>query len=146
MPASVIEKLLRAAGDDVLVGAQALAVWMQAYGVPLPTESPAVTNDIDFLTSSPANWDSVHKFAAALAGQTHFPNRRAMTALVGQAYRLLPGDQYLNVDVIWSLTGLTTPAVLALMSPGYAERFAPPAAEPATAAPPRAKKRASTRR
>ncbi|MDP9917386.1 hypothetical protein J2W24_003037 [Variovorax boronicumulans] len=34
-----------------------------------------------------------------------------MTSLVGQAFLLLPDDEYINVDVLWRLVGLTAEQV-----------------------------------
>lgn len=113
-PPEVVEKLLKAAGDKVvLVGGQALAVWVRRYGMSLPPDMVAITADVDFLTSSAADRHTVEAFAKALGGATHFPNIRALTALVGQAFLDISEDEYLNVDVIFRVLGLTSEAVRA---------------------------------
>jgi len=49
-PREVLERLLRAAGDDlVLVGGQALAFWVHRYSLVLPADVVAVSADTDFL-------------------------------------------------------------------------------------------------
>lgn len=45
-----VAEIVRHAGDAVVVGAQALAIWGQVLGVPVPGE--ALTRDIDFLGDS----------------------------------------------------------------------------------------------
>lgn len=53
------------------------------------------------------------RYAEVLHGKTFFPSRRAMTSLVGQAFLVLPDDEYINVDVLWSLIGLPAEQVRA---------------------------------
>lgn len=107
-PPQVVEKLLKAAGTDVvLVGGQALAVWIRRYGLAVPDDVAAITADVDFLTPSAADRDTVKRFAKALQGQAHFPNIRALTSLVGQAWKDISDDEYLNVDVIFDVLGIT---------------------------------------
>src|ERR1700754_2411215 len=50
-PREVLERLLRAAGDDlVLVGGQALAFWVHRYGLVLPADVVTVSaNDDEFI-------------------------------------------------------------------------------------------------
>ncbi len=67
---------------------------------------PAITSDVDFLTQSPADKAAVRRLAVVIKGQTLFPNHRALTALVGQAFLELSADEYLNVDVIFKVIGL----------------------------------------
>jgi hypothetical protein len=112
-PADVFLRLAKVAGEDILVGGQALAVWVEHYGIAVPEGVAAISRDVDFLTTSPTDRDSVGRYADALHGKTFFPSRRAMTSLVGQAFLLLPDDEYINVDVLWSVIGLTAPQVRA---------------------------------
>ncbi len=107
-PPETIAKLLGAAGSElVLVGGQALAFWLAEYDLVLRDGSlPAITNDVDFLTLSAADKAAVHRLAGVIHGQTLFPNHRALTALVGQAYLVLSADEHLNVDVIFKVIGL----------------------------------------
>lgn len=111
-PPDMVAKLLDAAGSDlVLVGGQALAFWADRFGLRVPRAGPAVTNDVDFLTPSAADKEVVERFANVLEGQALFPNIHALTALVGQAYRFVSDEQYVNVDVIFSVVGLDGDAV-----------------------------------
>ncbi len=113
-PPAIVEQLLRAAGPDVvLVGGQALAVWVHHYGLAIPDGLAVITADVDFLTQSAADRQTVIAFAKALHGATHFPNIRALTALVGQAYLDISADEYLNVDVVFDVLGIPADAVLA---------------------------------
>ena len=107
-PPETIVRLLNAAGDDlVLVGGQALAFWLAEYDLVLHrNDLPAITSDVDFLTQSPADKAAVRRLAVVIKGQTLFPNHRALTALVGQAFLELSADEYLNVDVIFKVIGL----------------------------------------
>ena len=112
-PPDVFLRLVEVAGEDILIGGQALALWVEHYEIAVPEGVAAISRDVDFLTDSPNSRESVARYAAALHGKTFFPSRRAMTSLVGQAFLLLPDDEYINVDVLWSLTGLTAEQVRA---------------------------------
>ena len=107
-PPETIARLLEAAGTDlVLVGGQALAFWLAEYDLILHrADVPAITNDVDFLTPSAADRSVVHRLAGVIRGQTLFPNHRAMTALVGQAFLELSADEYLNVDDNFKVVGM----------------------------------------
>jgi hypothetical protein len=107
----VFLKLVKVAGEDILIGGQALALWVEHYEIAVPEGIAAISRDVDFLTDAPDSRESVTRYAAALHGETFFPSRRAMTSLVGQAFLLLPDDEYLNVDVLWRLVGLTAEKV-----------------------------------
>lgn len=110
-PPEVIQALTSAAEDEVLVGGQALAAWVVRYGIRLPARVASISNDVDFLARSAAATGRVEHFAAVLGGESHFPNERALTALVGQAYRRLSDDEFLNVDVLFKLIGLSAKEV-----------------------------------
>jgi len=110
-PQGIFLKLIEVAGEDILIGGQALALWIEHYEIAVPEGVAAVSRDIDFLTDSPNSRESVERYAVALRGKTFFPSRRAMTSLVGQAFLLLPDDEYINVDVLWRLVGLTAEQV-----------------------------------
>lgn len=109
--AGVFLKLVEVAGEDILIGGQALALWVEHYEIAVPEGIAAISRDVDFLTDSPNSRDSVARYAQALHGKTFFPSQRAMTSLVGQAFLLLPDDEYINVDVLWRLVGLTAEQV-----------------------------------
>jgi hypothetical protein len=105
-PSDVVESLLRAAGTRlVLVGGQALAFWMDRYGVEMPGRIPYVSRDIDFLAESAADVDEVHRLARVLGGHAIIPRRRALTALVGQAVRDVSETELINVDVVFRVLG-----------------------------------------
>lgn len=106
-PPEVIERLLAIAGEElVLVGGQALAFWVQRYGVPTAPQLASISADMDFLTD-PADRNAVKRLAEGLHGSPIFPPERALTALVGQAIRPVSDEEYLNVDVIFKVIGLT---------------------------------------
>lgn len=107
-PPAVLAKLLQAAGDDlVLVGGQALAFWVQRYGLALPSGTVAVSADTDFLVPGSSDVEAVNRLAEVLHGKTFFPNKRALTALVGQAYLDVNDDEFINVDIVFRIIGLT---------------------------------------
>jgi hypothetical protein len=110
MPPALLAKLIDGAGSAVLIGGQALAFWVYRLGVAVPEGVPGISNDADFL-SVDADAHSVDRFARVLGGQTLFPGPRALPALVGQAFVLLPGDEVLNVDVLRQVFGLRSEAV-----------------------------------
>ncbi|MCO5119949.1 MAG: hypothetical protein M9951_09990 [Burkholderiaceae bacterium] len=113
-PPAVFKRLLSAAGDElVLVGGQALAFWVNRYDLALPPDVMAISADTDFLTSSANDRAAVQRMAAVLRGKTQFPNSRALTALVGQAYLDVNDDEFINVDVIFKVIGLPPKAVRA---------------------------------
>ncbi len=106
---ALLERILRLAGPEaILVGGQALAFWASHYGVALPLS--AVTKDADFLGQRA----DVARIARGLGGQAHYVHEEALTALVGQVTKDLPGGDYINIDVLFRLHGdITTNAVRA---------------------------------
>ena len=113
-PLPLVKRLLGAADDtEVLVGGQALSVWIVKYGLQLPLDLPVITRDTDFLTQSAAATASVEKFARAINGKASFPRRLALTALVGQVELAVSDETYVNVDVIFKVIGLDPAKVLA---------------------------------
>ena len=113
-PLPLVKRLLGAADDtEVLVGGQALSVWIVRYGLPLPTDLPVITRDTDFLTQSAGATASVENFARAINGKASFPRRLDLTALVGQVELAVSDESYINVDVIFKLVGLDPAKVLA---------------------------------
>jgi len=107
-PPATVKKLLDAGGEDlVLVGGQALAFWVDRYGLrQTDADMPAISNDVDFLSRSAADREIVDKLAKVIKGRAIYPNRRALTALVGQAVLDVSDDEFINVDVIFKVIGL----------------------------------------
>lgn len=85
---------------------------MQRLGVAARGTAAAVTRDVDFLTTSPTDKDAVRLFADVIGGEAHFPHERNLTALVGQAIKVLDDDHMWNVDVIFKVFGNTAQAVV----------------------------------
>ncbi|WP_404666981.1 hypothetical protein [Roseateles asaccharophilus] len=112
-PPEVFEQLVKVAGDDVLIGGQALAVWVEHYGIEVPENVPAISRDVDFLTRSPTEKGSLKRYAKALIGEVHVYDGARITALVGQAFREVANDEVLNVDVLWTVIGLDPESVRA---------------------------------
>jgi hypothetical protein len=113
-PLPLVKRLLGAADEtEVLVGGQALSVWIVKYGLQLPPDLPVITRDTHFLTQSAAAEASVEKFARAINGKASFPRRLALTALVGQVELTVSDETYINVDVIFKVVGLDPAKVLA---------------------------------
>lgn len=107
-PPATIQKLLDAAGDQlVLVGGQALAFWVDWYGLSHEQPSlPAISNDVDFLSPSAADKASVQRLAGAIDGKPVYPHEKALTSLVGQAVVDVSAEEYVNVDVIFKVIGI----------------------------------------
>lgn len=112
-PREVFERLVSVAGDDVLIGGQALALWAEHYGVDVPEDVPAISRDMDFLTKSPTEQGSLRRYGHVLGGTVHVYAKDRMTALVGQAYKEVSNDEILNVDVLWDVAGLDPDSVRA---------------------------------
>jgi hypothetical protein len=114
IPRDVLEKLLAAAGEDlVVIGGQSLAIWMERYGVEMTGDFEFVSRDLDFLAASRADKASVRRLARALGGTPAFPpDRAAFTSLVGQAVLELADDEVFNVDVLYKMWGAETKEVL----------------------------------
>jgi len=107
-PADIVDKLLDAAGLElVLVGGQALAIWLGLYGLrERRPDVPAISNDVDFLARSAADKKPVARMAGVIQGKAVYPSARALTALVGQAMLDVSDEEYLNVDVIFKVIGI----------------------------------------
>ena len=106
VPPAIVDRLLAAAADLVLVGGQSLKAWMDRYDVTMPREMSYVSRDVDFLARSAADSDSVRRLARALGGAAQFPRRRAaLTALIGQATKDVGDGEVYNVDVLHTVFG-----------------------------------------
>lgn len=110
-PPEVVQALLAASGDEVLVGGQALIYWARAFSLVEQEDAPTISNDVDFLTASASNVHRVKAYAKVLQGKVFVPSEKAMTALVGQAYKDVSDTELLNVDVLWDVYGLDADAV-----------------------------------
>lgn len=103
--------LLKAAGrSGVLVGGQALAVWVDYFGIAAAwasADDALITRDVDFLGDRAL----AEAVAKAVPARTIFPPRRALTALVAQVEILRPDNTCLNVDVIARVVGLDAAAI-----------------------------------
>ena len=111
-PPDLALRVLAVAGESVvLVGGQALAFWVQRFDIAVPKDLPAISADMDFLARSAADTATVTSFARAIAGTTLYPSRHALTALVGQAFLEISNDEFVNVDVLFKVVGITAAAV-----------------------------------
>ena len=95
----------------MLVGGQALAFWAHRFNLLLPKDHVAISADTDFLARSASDKDAVFRMADVLKGATQFPNKRALTSLVGQAYLDISDDEFINVDIVHRVIGLTQEAI-----------------------------------
>jgi hypothetical protein len=108
MPPELVLRVLASAGDDVvLVGGQALAFWMDRFGVRHPAKLPAVSRDVDFFTPNAANSAPLKEFARAIQGKAVVLPPEAVTALIGSAVAPADQDRVYNVDLLHSVTGLS---------------------------------------
>jgi hypothetical protein len=113
-PPELVDRVLRSAQTDVvLVGGQALAFWMDRFGIEHALRQPAVSRDIDFFTPNAANTAPLHRFAKAIGGQAKFQDIRALTALIGSAVAPAEGDLVYNVDLLHAVFGLDREDVMA---------------------------------
>ena len=98
LDAATIDLLLSNLGIDmVLVVGQALAFWMDRYGI--SPEGAAISNDGDVLGSMAR----AHDLAEAMRAKVITPPQKAMTSLVGQI-QLPTGDgKVRNIDVLHKL-------------------------------------------
>jgi hypothetical protein len=113
-PPDLVDRVLRCAGDElVLIGGQALAFWMDRYGIAHGTRQPAISRDVDFFTADAANSAPLHRFAKAMYGQAQLVDRHTMSALVGSAVAPAEGDLIYNVDLLHAVVGLDREEILA---------------------------------
>lgn len=108
MPPAMVRRVLEAAAQDlILVGGQALAYWMDHYGIrDTGSTTPAVSRDVDFFTRDPANSRPLTVFARAIGGRAEIQEAEALTALVGSAIAPAHDDLIYNVDLLHSVIGL----------------------------------------
>ena len=107
LPPDLVDRVLSSTQDDVvLVGGQALAFWMDRYGIEHGLRQPAVSRDIDFFTPDAANTTPLLRFAEAIGGEARIQDKRALTALVGSAIAPAEGGLVYNVDLLHTVVGL----------------------------------------
>jgi hypothetical protein len=100
VPTDLLERILKLAGTEmILVGGQALAFWASYYRTPAPTI--AITKDVDLLGTKA----DVERLARGLDAEAVFPRKKDMTLLAGQVLKELPGGNYVNIDVMFSVYG-----------------------------------------
>ena len=102
VPKEDLERLLASAGNAVLIGGQALAFWMDHYGIDASDAPDAVvTRDVDFLGEK----QDVERLAAAVGGTVEFPE--AMSILTGVVRKRLTAQTEYEVDVLWRVNGVS---------------------------------------
>ncbi|KVL12382.1 hypothetical protein [Burkholderia cepacia] len=91
--------------ESVLVGGQALAFWLSHYELTAFAENGvgAITDDADFLGTR----EDVTSIARNVDGVAEFPDKRAITALVGMV-KIPVADGFTNVDVIHRVVGISS--------------------------------------
>lgn len=95
-----LDRFLSSMGPDmVLVGGQALAFWMQRFGI--DSEQATVSNDGDVL----GDVARAHDIAQALKAAIVVPDQNALTSLVAQIRVPVRGGKVRNIDVL-HLSGL----------------------------------------
>lgn len=99
-----IDRILRSVGEGpVLVGGQALAFWMDRYG--LAPRGGAITHDADLLGSA----QDAQALALALRARLLLPDPERLTSLVAQIRLPAPDGQARNIDtlhLLYTIDGL----------------------------------------
>jgi hypothetical protein len=107
-PELVLRVLERATADVILIGGQALAFWMDHYGIVASLGSePAVSRDVDFFTPNAGNAAPLSAFAEALGGIAELTDMKSLSALIGSA--IAPAKEegrIYNVDLLHRVIGL----------------------------------------
>lgn len=101
---ATLDQFLRSMGADmVLVGGQALAFWMQRYGI--DAQRATISNDGDVLGDIAKAHDIAQRLKAALV----IPDQNALTSLVAQIRVPVSGGKVRNIDVLhllYTVSGL----------------------------------------
>jgi hypothetical protein len=108
----VLQLLSHIPRDLILVGGQALAFWIEHYGIdatPATEEDVAyVSRDADFLGKR----EHVKVLAEIIAGKASYPPRKALTILCGQIFVIDDAaGTFMNIDVIHRIGNLDSKAV-----------------------------------
>lgn len=107
VPPDQMDKLLQSAGDAVLVGGQALALWLSYYRIPVDDMPEAVvTKDADFLGTR----EDAARLAKAVGGTLEHP--KGMTILNGVIRKHVARGQGYEVDVLRKIAGPSPAEVL----------------------------------
>jgi len=102
VPEADLVRLLASAGKAVLIGGQALAFWMNHYGVDASDAPEAVvTRDVDFLGER----QDVERMAAAVGGSVEFP--KTTSILRGIVRKRITAETEYEVDVLWRVNGVS---------------------------------------
>lgn len=88
-----------------MVGGQALAFWVSAYGVPVT--QAAISMDADILGGR----TDVGTIAAGMRGQPKYQLRSAISALVGNIRVGRGNDDFISIDVVDRIHGMNAEAV-----------------------------------
>lgn len=102
----LLTKILRSVTPEaVLVGGQSLAFWVSHYGIQLPKEFQvgAISDDADFLGSR----DDLAAIAKSVASTPEYTSLKIISSLVGQVKIPVSKLEYVNVDVLHRLVGLS---------------------------------------
>jgi len=104
----VLKKLLPALpAHMILVGGQALAFWVERFGVDAGGEAH-ISLDVDFL----GRRDDVRTLAELISGNAKYPPERSMTILCGQAVIVQQdAGTFMSIDVIHRIGNMNTEAV-----------------------------------
>lgn len=93
-----LDRFLSSMGTDmVLVGGQALAFWMQRFGI--DSEQATISNDGDVL----GNVAKAHDIAQAMRAAIVVPDQNRLTSLVAQIRVPVAGGKVRNIDVLHKL-------------------------------------------
>lgn len=108
MPPGLVRRVLESAtADVVLIGGQALAFWMNHYGIRQPASmGPAISRDVDFFTSNASNSAPLSRFAKAIGGRAIVLDARVISALIGSAVAPADAGRVYNVDLLHQVVGL----------------------------------------
>ena len=109
MPPELVQRVLDQAPPEVmLIGGQALAYWMEVFGIGMPEDSraPAISRDVDLFTPNPGDGRPLEQFARALRGRSVIRDVRSLSALIGSAVAPAPDGRVYNVDLLHSVVGL----------------------------------------
>lgn len=95
---AAVDRVLSNMGEDlILVGGQALHLWMRRFGI--SSQGAVVSNDADFI----GDLASADQLARRLNARLSKPPASALTALVAQVRIPATTDKFANIDVLHQL-------------------------------------------